>query len=154
MSFLDKLKAGVQAVTGTAAKLELQSHVGFGFQGDNVWVSVVATSAGTPVAHQGVFIDVEGTETVSVKGAGAGGADLVATKPTFAQTFPIAPAGHIADGATVPYHGGFQLPASFPVSYDGLQANHAVRIRARLEMAGNDPTSAWVPFHVIRRPVG
>ena len=156
MSFLDKIKAGVQAgvqaAAGTAAKLELRMNLGFGFQGENVWATVVATSAGQEVKHDGVYLDVLGTESITVKGAGPGGADVTVQTQTVAQSFKLANAGTISINATMPYHGAFQLPAGFPVSYEGPLARHEVRVRARLELSGMDPESAWLPLVVIRRP--
>jgi hypothetical protein len=145
MSFLDKLKQGVHAVAGTAAKVEVKPAVGFAFQGDKLWVAITAQSTGSEVKFDNVFVDVVGQETIKV-------GEQTSVKETAQLAVRVAGGGTIAPGATAQWHAAVEIPATLAPTYEGVAAQHAVQVRARLDMQGTDPSSNAVPLTVIRRP--
>jgi hypothetical protein len=152
MGFLDKLKGAVNAVTGGAAKVQIEYPQNLVFGGDMVPVKITATSTGAEVKSKGIFVDLEGVEDVSIrKGDSNVDQNVSASKRTFEQQFQIAPAFVLAAGGTQLFEGQIQLPATALPSFRGNFVEHKWQIRGRVEATGNDPDSGWKPIRLGAR---
>lgn len=150
MGFLDKIKGAVNAVTGNAAKVELEFMPPVAYPGDRVKVTIKATSTGNEVKSGGVFVDLHGMEEIKIKRGAAMGVenDLSVQKTTLEQALQIAPAFVLGKGETKVFEGTIEIPTAAQPSYAGAFSAHSWQIRGRLEAFGNDPDSGFKPLKV------
>ena len=150
MGFLDKIKGAVNAVTGNAAKVELEFMPAVAYPGDKVKVTIKATSTGNEVKSKGVYIDLHGQEEIKIKRGAAMGVenDVSVTKTTLEQAHQIAPAFVLAKGETKVFEGMIEIPTAAQPSYSGAFTAHQWQIRGRVEAFGNDPDSGFKPIKV------
>ncbi len=150
MGFLDKIKGAMNAVTGNAAKVELEFMPAVAYPGDKVKVTIKATSTGNEVKSKGVFVDLQGREEIKIKRNAVMGVenDVAVTKTTLEQALQIAPAFVLGKGETKVFEGMIEIPTAAQPSYAGAFTAHQWEIRGRLEAFGNDPDSGYKPLKV------
>jgi hypothetical protein len=154
MGLFSALKSAVSAVTGGAARVGVDFPA-VACTGDEVQVRVTCTSTGGEVKSQGVFIDLWGSEKVSIKGgsqnANGEKQDVNVTNNTFSQAFQIAGPFTLGAGETREFTGTFRIPASLQPSYNGVHAHHEWSLRGRMEAWGNDPDSGFKPMRIAAK---
>lgn len=150
MGFMDKLKGAVNAVTGGAAKVTFEFEPAVACAGETIRVKISATSTGGEVKSKGVFVDLLGSERVTVhKGATPElQSDVTVSKTTLEQSFQIAPDFVLAANETKLFEGQFQVPNVALPSFAGQLAQHNWQIRGRIEATGNDPDSGFKPIRI------
>lgn len=153
MGLLSKLK---NAVTGGAAQVSINYDdptIGEEFE-----VAVTANIADDEVNIARVYVQIEGYEVVEVNNVPVverRGDDLVETsrtvserEQTYEREFVLANAETLDANETYEWHGSLVIPeGSFP-TFVGRNARHEWRIRAGLDLRGNDPDSGWQVLHV------
>ncbi len=147
MGFLDKLKNAVNVVTGGAAKVELEMGNSFMFPGDEISVTIRATSTGGEVKSAGAYIDLNAVESVKFVDEKTK-QEVSTSRVTMQQTFQIAPAFTLGPNESRTFEGKFRLPPQVLPSYQGSFARHECQIRGRIEAFGNDPDSGFVPVRI------
>jgi len=150
MGFFDKIKNAVNAVTGGAAKVSIQTSSAWSYTGDTLKVAVTATSSGGEVKSKGIFIDLLAEEEIRFKVDNDKQTDKTTT---FSREFQIAPPFVLAPNDTKGFEGAIQIPIDVQPSYHGKNADHNWYIRGRVEALGNDPDSGFQPFTVVHKPV-
>lgn len=150
MGFFDKLKGAVQAVTGGAAKVNVEFHPPCAFPGEQLQVRVTVTSTGGEVKYSAVWVDIQGIEEVRLKKGTVQNVehDIAQNNTTHTNKFQIAPAGVLGPNQTLVFDGVINLPANAQPSFDGALCDHGWGIRGRLDTFGNDPDSGFKPFKV------
>lgn len=150
MGFMDKLKGAVNAVTGGAAKVTLDFEPTVACAGDTIRIKISATSTGAEVKSKGVYVDLCGSEKVTVtKGTTPElQSDVTVSKTTLEQSFQIAPEFILAPNETKLFEGQFQIPNAALPSFAGQLAQHNWQIRGRVEATGNDPDSGFKPIRI------
>ena len=149
MGFFDKLKGAVNAVTGGAAKVQLDFEPKVAFPGDSVRVKISCTSTGAEVKSKGIFLDLYGAESVKLpRGTVEGQGEINTTKTQLSQEFQIAPAFVLGAGETKLFEGVVQLPGGLQPSFQGALARLDWQLRGRLEAFGNDPDSGYQPIRI------
>lgn len=144
MGFLGALK---NAVTGGAATVSLETEHQMLAVGSTYSVKVTVTSTGSEMKSKGVFVDLEGLETVQYRDGDNRRQERV--EKSFSQNFQIAPAFTLAPNETKVVEGTFTLPAGAQPTYKGPNAEHTWKIRGRAEALGNDPDSGFRNIHVV-----
>jgi len=133
MGILDRIK---HAVTGGAAKVELVKHSGILAPGEMVYVKV-SVEAVSSIDSDGVFIDLHGEddldESVLDKAA-----EIFNPDPTF--SWPLAAEFRLAAGDRRVFENAIAMPIDLKIG------DRVWLVRARVEVTGKDPTSAWVEF--------
>jgi hypothetical protein len=154
MGVFSALKNAMSAVTGGAARISIELPV-VAYTGDEVQVRVTCTSTGGEVKSQGVFVDLWGTEKVSIKGGTqtkeGEKQDLNVTNNTFNQAFQIAGPFVLGANETRDFTGSFRVPSSLQPTYNGVHAQHEWSLRGRLEAWGNDPDSGFKPVRIVSK---
>jgi hypothetical protein len=163
MGIFDKLKGAMNFVTGGGASVTLQVSPDGLLRGQPVPVRVTVSSTGGPVKSSGVFVDVTAGERIRVPGSqlptshqqptqpgqmARTPSDLLLSRESFDQKFPIAPAFELAANETRVFEGAIQLPTHVSGTYSGVWAVHEWRIRGRIEVTGNDPDSGFAVMRV------
>lgn len=159
MGFFDKIKGAVNAVTGGGAKVTLDFDQAVVCAGEAIKVKISATSTGAEVKSQGVFVDLQGTEEVTVRPsditpqagtpqAPAITSNITVSKKSLQQSFQIAPAFVLAPNETKLFEGTVQLPASVLPTFAGQLTKHHWQIQGRIEATGNDPDSGFKPIRI------
>jgi len=133
MGIFDKLK---HAVTGGAAKVELQKYDGKLEGGALVFVRVAVTANDNDLTSKGVFIDLHGEDDMDEKLLDKA-AELFNPDPEF--SWPVATDQVFPVGETKVLENAIALPPT-------LEQSRTWLIRARVEAPGKDPSSAWVKF--------
>jgi len=149
MGFFDKIK---NAVTGGAAKVEVETEMSYSMPGVTCWVKITVTSTGSDLKSGGVFFDIVADESVSSSGSD-GRSTTLATR-TSEQVVSIAPAFVLAAGESRVFQGEFTIPGDALPTYRGRNATHLWQVRGRVEMVGNDPDSGWLPLKIIDNYAG
>ena len=154
MGFMDKIKGAMNAVTGHAAKVQLEFNPPVAMPGDKVTVKITATSTGNEVKSKGVFIDLAGLEKIKIRSGQVMGVqtDVNVEKAVMDQAFPIAPAFVLGKGETKTWEATIQVPATAQPTYSGNFTNHSWKIRGRVEAFGNDPHSEYLPIKIGAKP--
>lgn len=154
MGFFDKIKGAVNAVTGGAAKVEIEFMPMMAMPGEKVRVKIKATSTGGEVKSGGVFVDLNGMECVKLDRGAANGVEsnVSLSKATYEQAIPLAPAFVLAAGETKVFEGTIEIPMAAQPSYAGAYTSHEWNIRGRLEAFGNDPDSGYLQIKVGAKP--
>ncbi len=151
MGLFSAIKNAVKSVTGGAADVSIEFPA-VACAGDEVEVRVVCTSTGGEVKSQGVFVDLLGSEKVSIKGGTKSDSgekqDVSVTNNTFSQAFQIAGPLVLGANETREFTGTFRIPTSLQPSYNGVHAQHEWYLRGRLEAWGNDPDSGYKPLRI------
>ncbi len=154
MGFFDKIKGAMNAMTGNAAKVELEFLPAIAFPGDKVTVKIKATSTGQEVKSKGVYVDLAGLEEIKIKkGVGSPVAeDLSVSKNTYEQAIPLATAFVLQPNETKLFEGTIQIPATAQPTYAGAYTSHEWKLRGRVEAFGNDPDSGYLPIKIGSKP--
>ncbi|MFO0751325.1 MAG: hypothetical protein U1F43_37505 [Myxococcota bacterium] len=133
MGLFDKLK---HAVTGGAAKVDLQKFDGKLEPGELVFVRVTVTANDGDMKSKGVFIDLHGEDDLD-ENVLEKAAEIFNPDPEY--SWPVATDLTLPKGEAKVFENAIALPAS-------LEPGRTWLIRARLEAVGKDPTSAWHRF--------
>ena len=154
MGFFDKIKGAVNAVTGGAAKVELELLTLNAMPGEKVKVRIKATSTGAKVESKGVFVDLHGMEQIRLKrGAAANlNEDVSVQKTTLEQEIPLAPAFVLEPNESKVFEGEVIIPMTAQPSFAGAFASHEWKLRGRIEAFGNDPDSGFMAIKVGAKP--
>lgn len=154
MGFFDKIKGAVNAVTGGAAKVEIEFMPMIAMPGEKIRVKVKATSTGAEVKSQGIFVDLNGMERVKLDRGVATGVDsnVSLSKATYESAIAFAPAFVLAAGETKVFEGTIEIPMAAQPSYAGAYTSHEWNIRGRLEAFGNDPDSGYLQIKIGSKP--
>ena len=154
MGFMDKIKGAMNAVTGNAAKVTLEFSPMIAMPGDKVSVKVTATSTGLELLSKGVFVDLAGLEKIKIKSGAVLGADadVNVEKAVLENAFPAAPAFQLGKGESKSFEAQIQIPLNAQPTYMGNFTNHDWRIRARVQAAGVDPHSDYLPIKIGAKP--
>ncbi len=148
MSFINKLKNAVNALTGGGAKVSViaaspSREVPF-------TVKVKAVVGDQPMEISRVYVKLSGEETVTVRNVSDGDYthDVTQNNTTFEQEFNIAGAQTLNASQEYEWEAQVEFPKDSPPAYRGLNATHELRILAGLDAKGNDPDSGWVVLAV------
>lgn len=133
MGIFDKLK---HAVTGGAAKVELQKFDGKLEGGALVFVRVAVTANDAELKTKGIYIDLHGEDSLD-ENVIEKAAELFNPDPEF--SWPVSTDQVLPAGETKVFENAIALPPT-------LDASRTWLIRARVEAPGKDPTSAWAKF--------
>lgn len=146
------------AVTGGWIKVHLQWSEPV--LGQPIQVRVNADSLKSDKAIDGVYVQITAEEKVKVPEVHVAETvdgvlkekiqEVSHTAITFDQKFPIAGPQSLAFGQSYEWSGTVTIPADARPTYLGLNASHAWRIMAGLEVKGNDPDSGWTTITVVR----
>lgn len=145
MGLFTKLK---NAITGGAARVEIETE-SFGDVGALHKVTVTVASTGGEVRSDGVFVDVEGIETIKVREDSPGQKEYGAENVTSSTSAAIAGPFVLGAGETRTFEGEFEIPSGKPPTCRGTFVRHEWRVRGRLAAPGVDPTSAWRSIPVM-----
>jgi hypothetical protein len=155
MGFFSKL---ADAVTGNWVKVHLQwSEPALG---KPIEVHIQADTLKSDHDAEGVYVQVMAEERVKVPEIHVAEMvngvlqekikDVENSVITFDQKFPIAGPQSLKTGQTYEWSGTITLPADARPTYLGLNAGHSWKIRAGLDVKGNDPDSGWTTIPVGR----
>lgn len=139
MGFFDKLK---HAVTGGAATVDLQKFDGKIEGGQLVFVRVAVTANDVALESKGVYIDLHGEDDLD-ENVLEKAAEIFNPDPEY--TWPVATDLTIAAGETKNYENAIALPAT-------LEPGRTWLVRARVEVPGKDPASAWQKVELVGAP--
>lgn len=152
MGFFDKIKGAVNAVTGGAAKVEME-YLPMVMAGEKLAVRIKATSTGQKVESKGVYVDLAGTEKIKIRRSQAGTeSDVELSNATFEKQILIAPAFTLEANETKQWEGVIEMPAGVEPTFSGAYAKHEWFVRGRIEAFGNDPDTGYLPLTVGARP--
>lgn len=162
MTFGDSLKSAWNFVTGMGANVALSLDESLVFPGSEVHVRAVVQSTGTEVITRGLMIDLEGTESIDPNavtalnfsaqpGAPARPFVLPNDAATLRAAFRITDPFRLAPGESRTFTARVRVPANARPTYLGVHVKHTYRVRARLDVTGNDPTSDWRPLRIGAR---
>jgi hypothetical protein len=142
-----KLKGAVNALTGGAATVTLEFSPAFAYPGDRVAVKVTARSTGGEVKSDGVFVDLEGVETVETAHTATDGTgrscQVNVSRSTVKEEFQIGPGFLLRPGDTKVFDGTVQIPDGVQPSFQGALCRHEIKLRGRMQAFGNDPDSGF-----------
>jgi hypothetical protein len=154
MGLFSAIKNAVKSVTGGAATVTIE-YPATAYAGDEVQVRIVCTSTGGEVKSQGVFIDLQGAEKVSIKGGSQNSSgekqDINVVNNTFSQAFQISGPMVLGANETREFTGTFRIPTGLQPSYNGVHVHHEWQVRGRLEAWGNDPDSGFKPMRITSK---
>jgi len=143
MALFSKLKQAVQSVTGGGAKVFLTIVTPPSRQ-EPFHVQVKALVADSDIKPARVYVAVEGVETANVSASiDNRQQNVTGTATTFQSDFNIAGAQDLKAKQEYTWEGDVQLPANVLPTYRGRNAQHEWRIKAGLDLPGNDPDSGW-----------
>ncbi|XXF75339.1 hypothetical protein P2318_19955 [Myxococcaceae bacterium GXIMD 01537] len=151
MGLLDRLKNAANTVSGGAARVSLEYAPSVALPGDTLSVRITATSTGSQVKSDGVFVDLRAIETVRLPAGSGSSMDNPSTRSSytsFEQPLPLAPAFTLAPNETKVFEGQVRLPSNVQPSFEGHFTQHEWSIRGRVEVTGNDPDSGFVSLRV------
>lgn len=148
MGFFDKIKSMTNAITGGAAKVDVDVR---DFSHDKPFTVVVhALSKGAVVKYDKVYLLIEGVEEVSVPGSEVKTAgenqkaqDVSVTSSTLQMEVIVAPAGSLDANASGEWTTQVTLPTTAQPVFSGKHAKYYYRVQAALDCFGNDPDSGW-----------
>ncbi len=146
------------AVTGNWVKVHLQwSEPALG---KPIEVRIQADNLKSDHDAEGVYVQVMAEERVKVPEVHVAETvngvlqekvkDIENAVITFDQKFPIAGPQSLKAGQSYEWSGTVTLPADARPTYIGLNAGHAWKIRAGLDVKGNDPDSGWAAITLGR----
>jgi hypothetical protein len=119
-------------------------------------VKVTARSTGGEVKSDGVFVDLEGVETVETDHTATDGTGrschVSVSGNTVKEKFRIGPAFVMQPGDTKAFEGVIQIPEGVQPSFQGELARHEINLRGRIEAFGNDPDSGFQLIRIGSRP--
>ena len=150
MGFLDKIKGAVNAVTGGAAKVQIEYDPPTAFPGDTVRVKVTASSTGGEIKSKGIYVDLRAVERVSVSKRDSEelDRDLRLSFTTFKDEVKITEDFVLGKDESRVFEGTITMPANVQPTFEGEFVSHAWEIRGRVEARGNDPDSGFQPIRV------
>jgi len=150
MGFFDKLKGAVSAVTGGSATVTIDFNPRTAFPGEAIGVRITATSKGSAIKGDGIFVDVKGVEEIRLRKSDAQSLtdDVSINRETLEQSFQISGPFQMGANETQHWEGTIQLPSNAQPTFDGAICDHGWGIRGRLSMFGNDPDSGFVAMRV------
>lgn len=150
MGFMDKLKGAVNAVTGGGAAVEI-TYAERVTAGASVPIKVTVISKGGEIKSKGVYVDFEGTEsiTVSKKDDSKLAEDYRQSHGHSKHEHQLCGEFVLGAGETKVIDGTIPLPASLQPSFEGRFARNVYNVRGRLEAKGNDPDSGWKVIRVV-----
>jgi hypothetical protein len=171
MGMWDTILNGVSRVTGSAATVTATLSPAAVMPGDEMTIEVEVVNGNAPLDVRALVLDVEANEHIALQsmehtldamvqsmersqGRRIGTAPLAA-QPHDANVFraEVRVAGPITLGVgeRKRYTGRVRLPPRSQPTYLGVNVQHTWRLRARLDILGTDPTTAWEAFVVGRR---
>ena len=148
MALFSKIKQAVQSVTGGGAKVFLTLVTSPSRQ-QPFHVQVKALVADSDIKPARVYVAVEGVETVNVSAYVENrNQTFSSTATTFQSDFLIAGAQELKAKQEYTWEGDVQIPQNVLPTYRGRNAQHEWRIKAGLDLPGNDPDSGWTGFEL------
>ena len=148
MALFSKIKQAVQSVTGGGAKVSLMITTPPSRQ-QPFHVQVKAVVADSDIKPARVYVTVESVETATVSASVENRQQQFSNDATIFQTsFNIAGAQELTAKQEYTWEGDVQLPASVLPTYRGRNARHEWRIKAGLDLPGNDPDSGWTAIEI------
>ncbi len=148
MALFSKIKQAVQSVTGGGAKVFLTIATPPSRQ-QPFHVQVKALVADSDIKPARVYVALEGIETVRVSTFVDGrNQNFSGTATTFQNSFNIAGAQELTAKQEYTWEGDVQIPPNVLPTYRGPNAQHEWRIKAGLDLPGNDPDSGWTTFEL------
>jgi hypothetical protein len=155
MGLMDKLKAAKSRLTGDWADVTIAFDSVA--RGGSVTATTDVTVKTQAISIEGVVIEVQCEEIIDVPSASVYDNDGTSsgntrratnTETVVTKEIKVSGAAELEAGSTTTFTGELPIPASAPPSFDGRFARYEWKIRARVEMKGNDPDSGWQPLHV------
>ncbi len=148
MALFSKIKQAVQSVTGGGAKVFLTIATPPSRQ-QPFHVQVKALVADSDIKPARVYVAVESVETAKVSAFVENrNQEFTGTATIFQSSFNIAGAQDLKAKQEYSWEGDVQLPPNVLPTYRGRNAQHEWRIKAGLDLPGNDPDSGWVPIEI------
>ncbi len=152
MGIFDKVKSFANKITGGSAKVFVEADsmkIGEPFQ-----VRIKAMVKDEPIQIDRVYLQVQGLEAVRVHdtdiqrsqdGQTRSRSETInRTHQTYIDEINVAGQMNLAATMTYDWTEEVIIPESAQPIYLGRYARHTYRIKAGLDMAGNDPDSGWV----------
>jgi hypothetical protein len=90
----------------------------------------------------------EASKAVSTPAGSGAPVNVHKTESLFAQTVNVAGPQKLDAGSQRSFEANVALPAHLPPSVRGRHARYEWKIRASVDMRGNDPDSGWQPLEV------
>jgi hypothetical protein len=146
MGFFDKIKAGINKLTGGGATVTIS------MEGNKlsevVKVNITAVVKDAPIDITKVYVWVKSVEKVDIpkkEVAAEQPFDLKIEKIIYAkQEYVAAPAQKLEAGQTYTWSYEVKLSGNTRASYYGTYVQHEWQFLAGLDAKGNDPDSEWI----------
>ncbi|MBF0187254.1 MAG: sporulation protein [Magnetococcales bacterium] len=147
MGFFDGLKSMTNAITGGAAKVDLEVLDPTVRGPFTVVVRALVGDADLEINR--VYVKVCSEEEVEPRGVyDAEGNELEIEVQTFAAEYEVAGAATLPAGSEHEWAVEIELPEGCQPSYKGPNAEHEWEFFAGLDAFGNDPDSGWIDVEV------
>ncbi|WP_437649905.1 hypothetical protein [Sorangium sp. So ce362] len=168
MGFWDSVRTTVDRVTGSAANVSLEMEPQFVVPGQTISVHITIKNGPAALDVRAVLLEVKSVEEIELP-RNASWANVLAdaaaksgpkpraqatpqvarhSETTFEAKVAVTPGMTLSPGEERKFKGTFRLPIGVQPSYKGKYAKHDWRLRARLDVLGIDPSTAWLSFRV------
>ena len=152
MGIFDKVKSFATKLTGGSAKVFVESDpIKFG---EPFTVRIKAIVKEEAISIDRVYLNIEGLEEVRINHVGVhhnhqgnsqtSTQNIYETHRTYQNQITVQDKMNLASTMTYDWITEIELPSSAQPVYLGKYARHTYRIKAGLDMPGNDPDSGWV----------